>query len=31
MKKNEMVHKSQVGHVLAERNVLAAANNPWIV
>ena len=26
-----MIHKNQVGHVKAERNVLAFAVNPWIV
>ena len=31
MKKNEMVNKNQVAHIRAERDVLAAANNPWIV
>jgi len=31
MKKEEMLFKNQVGHVRAERNVLAAANQPWIV
>lgn len=31
MKKSEMVYKNQVGHVRAERDVLAAANIPWIV
>ena len=31
MKKSEMVNKSQVGHVRAERDVLASANLPWIV
>lgn len=31
MNKSEMVRKNQVQHVRAERNVLAKANNPWIV
>lgn len=31
MNKSEMVHKNQVQHVRAERNVLATADNPWIV
>ncbi|EAR97940.1 Serine/Threonine kinase domain protein (macronuclear) [Tetrahymena thermophila SB210] len=31
MKKSEMVFKNQVGHVRAERDVLASANIPWIV
>ena len=31
MKKEEMIYKNQVGHVTAERNVLALANQPWIV
>jgi serine/threonine kinase 38 len=31
MKKSEMVYKNQVGHVRAERDVLANANIPWIV
>jgi serine/threonine kinase 38 len=31
MKKTEMLNKNQVGHVKAERDVLAMANNPWIV
>lgn len=26
-----MVFKNQVGHVRAERDVLANANNPWVV
>lgn len=31
MKKQEMIYKNQVGHVRAERDILALANNPWIV
>lgn len=31
MNKTEMIRKNQVQHVRAERNVLAKANNPWIV
>jgi len=31
MKKSEMKCKNQVKHVKAERDVLASANNPWIV
>ena len=31
MNKSEMLHKNQVQHVRAERNVLAMADNPWIV
>ncbi len=31
MKKTEMVFKNQIEHVKAERNVLAMADNPWIV
>ena len=31
MKKTEMVFKNQISHVKAERDVLAAADNPWIV
>ena len=31
MKKNEMLNKNQVGHVRAERDVLAHSNIPWIV
>jgi serine/threonine protein kinase len=31
MKKEEMIYKNQVGHVRAERNVLANADIPWIV
>jgi len=31
MKKNEMIYKNQVAHVRAERDILALANNPWIV
>ena len=29
--KNEMVRKNQVSHVKSERNVLALADNPWVV
>ena len=31
MNKNEMVYKNQVQHVRAEKEVLALANNQWIV
>jgi len=31
MIKEAMVRKNQVGHVRAERDVLAVADNPWIV
>ena len=31
MKKTEMVAKHQVQHVKAEKEVLAMAQNPWIV
>ena len=31
MIKDAMVRKNQVGHVRAERDVLAVADNPWIV
>jgi serine/threonine kinase 38 len=31
MKKEEMIFKNQIGHVRAERNVLASADIPWIV
>jgi len=31
MKKTEMKSKNQVKHVKAERDILAKANNPWIV
>lgn len=31
MKKHEMSSKHQVGHIRAERDVLAFADNPWIV
>lgn len=31
MKKSEMVKKNQVAHIQAERNVLAEADNPWVV
>lgn len=31
MNKSEMVYKNQVQHVRAERDVLARADNPWIV
>jgi len=31
MNKTEMVYKNQVQHVRAERDVLARADNPWIV
>ena len=31
MKKQEMIYKNQVAHVRAERDILALAQNPWIV
>ena len=31
LNKTEMLYKNQVQHVLAERNVLATVDNPWIV
>lgn len=31
MNKSEMIYKNQVAHVRAEKEVLAAAANPWIV
>lgn len=31
MNKSEMLHKNQVAHVRAERDVLAMSDNPWIV
>lgn len=31
MKKAEMINKNQAKHIKAERDVLAKANNPWIV
>ena len=31
MRKEAMVRENQVAHVLAERDILAAAENPWIV
>jgi len=31
MKKNEMLKKNQVQHIRAERDVLALADNPWVV
>lgn len=31
MKKNEMLKKNQVAHIRAERDVLALADNPWVV
>lgn len=31
MKKSEMIKKNQVQHIHAERDVLALADNPWIV
>lgn len=31
MSKNEMVYKNQIQHIRAERDVLASAQNPWIV
>lgn len=31
MNKSEMEKKNQIAHVRAERNILASAQNPWIV
>jgi serine/threonine protein kinase len=31
MKKTEMLKKNQVAHIRAERDVLALADNPWVV
>eukprot|EP00033_Pygsuia_biforma_P000912 GCRY01001052.1.p1 GENE.GCRY01001052.1~~GCRY01001052.1.p1 ORF type:complete len:460 (+),score=116.18 GCRY01001052.1:190-1569(+) len=31
LKKSEMLKKEQVAHVRAERDILAMANNPWVV
>lgn len=31
MRKSEMVKKNQVAHIKAERDVLALADNPWVV
>lgn len=31
MKKQEMIKKNQLKHVIAEREILAQADNPWIV
>merc|ERR1719433_494503 len=31
MRKKEMIAKKQVTHIRAERNLLAAADNPWLV
>jgi len=31
MKKSEMLKKNQVAHIRAERDVLALADNPWVV
>jgi serine/threonine kinase 38 len=31
MKKTDMLKKNQVEHIRSERNVLALANNPWVV
>lgn len=31
MRKSEMIHKNQVTHIRAERDVLASAKIPWIV
>lgn len=31
MKKSEMLKKNQVSHIRAERDVLALADNPWVV
>merc|ERR1719204_376333 len=31
MRKKDMIDKKQVTHIRAERNLLAAASNPWLV
>ena len=31
MKKSEMLYKNQIGHIRAERNILALSKNEWIV
>merc|ERR1719192_3113079 len=31
MRKKDMIDKNQVSHIRAERNLLAAADNPWLV
>ena len=31
LRKSDMLKKDQIAHVRAERDILAAANNPWIV
>ncbi len=31
MNKSEMVQKKQITHILAERDILASSNNPWVV
>lgn len=31
MKKTEMLKKNQADHIRAERDVLALADNPWVV
>merc|ERR1719192_3238760 len=31
MRKKDMIDKNQVAHIRAERNLLAAASNPWLV
>merc|ERR550525_1477987 len=31
MRKKEMIAKNQVAHIRAERNLLALADNPWLV
>lgn len=31
MKKQDMLNKNQIGHIRAERDVLATLDNPWIV
>lgn len=31
MKKSEMMHKNQVAHVRAERDILSEAKSDWIV
>lgn len=31
MKKSEMLKKNQVAHIRAEKNILALADNPWVV
>jgi serine/threonine kinase 38 len=31
LSKNEMIYKNQVSHVKSERDLMAKAQNPWIV